>query len=313
MKIGLKRVDSLRGTGYAVSAHLLEGDAAEDIRVRFPEVKKILVKNGEEPEKLGITPMLSRAGYEVALWDGTVAAQSADGASSAVLTVGDVTDMSKVQDLLLGMGEEQRPIHLWWMTSPAGAFMLPPEGVTMPELALCDPTLFTEEMWEAAHVHAARLGVLLDKDLFAYVYSSYDPVTLCTRGCRLVQDLVLRDAGNVRTHLLFGEVMAQVIDRVTGCEMTRAEALSIGMVYEVALGAKLGACTRRKLADLEGLFTYRGLPTAVDATGGELAEAFESIYAGRDHVILSLPTAIGRCRAAEYAVRDVARLIRENL
>ncbi len=313
MKFGMERRDALSGGGYAVSAHLLEGRAAHEIKKRFPSVDVILVrglKDEEEPVKQAIASMLEKNGYLVTPWDGTRMSLAEYAEHGAVLTRGGMHDM--VMDADANAAEQKlRLPHIWWQSMPREAFSLPADGVRYADLVLSDPTQFTEEMWVDAVPYATRLGVLFDRDLFSLVYSSYDPATLLARGCRLVQNLLAEDAGNVRARLAFGERMAQVVDRITDCEMTAAEALAVGMVYETKLGAKLGVSNPRKLSDLEGVLTYHGLPNGIAVTGAELAETFTTLYGGEEHISLTLPTAIGKCRTAEYATEMLIKFIGE--
>ncbi len=312
MRIGLERRDALAGTGYAVSAHLAEGGAAALFRARFPAVTEVLLHHtddGEAPMILGISSMLAAAGYAIKDWDGSSEMPALHRETGMLLTVGDMHTMVVGADAR-GDGEEALP-HVWWIDHPREAFCIPPIGVRRADLTVADPALFTEEVWCEAVPYAARLGVLFDRDLFSLVYSTYDPVTLLVRGCRLVQDLLAEDRGNVRARLAFGGMMAQVVDRLADGELAPHESLAIGMVYEARLGAKLGVSNPRKLADLDGTLTYHGLPRAVAATAEELVGAFDVLYGGRDTLPFTLPTAIGKCRTADYKAETIRRFIGE--
>ncbi len=317
MKIGFTRQDALEGATYAVSAHLAEGRAAEILHNCFPHLKTLLVRDAvlgkEEPHFCGIAAMLTSHGYSLLPWDGTTAAlldrvaQSAPG-TVALFTWGDLYAMLPDADALAAASAEG-VTHLWWRSRPRDAFCLAPVGLRPVELSFTDPTLFDDAAWGDALPYAVRLGVLLDRHLFSLIYSSYDPVTLLARGCRLTEDLAREDTGNVRARLAFGAMMAQVIDRVTENEMTEAEALALGMLYEARLGARLGITTSRKLADLEGILSYHGYPRAVTASGEELMQAFRTLFGTRDTVTLTLPLTIGTCRTTDVPSATIERLL----
>ncbi len=314
MKIGLERRDKLSGARYAVSAHLHESGAAKELKKRYPDRGVILfVKHGEkdnaEPIVQGISSMLAANGFAVCDYHGITDELMQHAADGILLVWGDAHDMVRDADILVASGASM-PL-VWWQATPEDAFVLPPVGVGRADTVFSDPSFFTPAMWQDALPYAARLGVLFDKDLFSLVYSTYDPVTLATRGCRLTQDLLFEDAGNVRVRLAFGETMAQVVNRLTQGELTPAEALAIGMSYEIRLGTKLGVCNPRKVGDLDGALTYHGLPRGIDATGEELCRAFLEICGRKENLTLTLPIVIGKCRTADYPVETLARLIGE--
>ncbi len=315
MKIGYDRQDALVGAGYAVSAHLAEGKVCELMRDPFFSGRtRVLICRAisdAEPHLQGIASVLRAGGYTVSAGDGTpenLRARLAEtGDDSILLTYGDLHAMATDADVPV---EFDSPIpHLWWVSRPCDAFCLPPEGLPAPLLTLVDPTLYAPEDLTAALPYALRPGILFDKHLFSLVYSSFDPVTLFTRGCRLMQDLAREDAGNVRARLAFGTMMAEVIHHLAGGELTDAEALALGMLYEVRLGAKLGVSNPRKLADLEGVLAYHGFPRAIAASGEELSSAFTTLFGAQETQTLTLPVAIGKCRTAEYATETIARLL----
>ncbi len=311
MKIGFDRRDALVGEGYAVSAHLAEGWAGELIKKSFPTVKNILIKESilkEEPQISGIASMLRSHGYTLVAWNGSreeLISRATD--DDLLITFGNAHALTVDADIL--SSTELAIPHFWWLTKPCEAFRLLPEGLRAPTAVFADPTLYDEAAWYDALPYAVRLGVLFDRDLFSLVYSSYDPVTLLARGCRLTGDLAREDAGNVRSRLAFGAMMSQVLDRLTDHEMTEAEVLALGMLYEVRLGASLGVSNPRKLGDVEGVLSYHGYPRALDVGGEELRDAFLALYGDRETLTLTLPTAIGKCRTAAYDVPALARLL----
>ncbi len=312
MKIGFERQDPLAGERYVVSGHLAEHLAANVMEKHFPEATDILVReaflNSEEPNFSGIASMLTAHSYTIIPWDGTADALGQRARKTILLTAGDMHAMTIDADVLAA-AEAENVVHVWWLASPRDAFRLPPVGVREVDLMLVDPSLFDVVAWLDALPYAIRLGILFDKHLFSLVYSTYDPLTLLTRGCRLVENLVREDAGNVRARLAFGAAMEQVIDRIAADELTEAEATALGMLYEVRLGARLGVCNPRKLADLDGVLTFYGYPRAIVATAEELCESFHALYGGRDTLTLTLPTAIGACRTADYDTATLHRLL----
>ncbi len=309
MKIGYERKDALAGARYAVSAHLCEEIGAEELRKRFPKVETFLTRDSAEPQKARVLEMLRTAGYTVETWAGERDELAACTGETAVLTFGGAEAMRRDADQIdAACGDAEMP-HIWWLSSPGEAFCLPRAGCAGADLVMCDPTVFANEGWAAAIVYAARLGMMVDKELFHLVYSSFDPVTLLARGCRLVQDLVRGDAGNIRSYLSFGEMMARVVDDMTHEELPHDEALAIGMMYEIYLGTKLGVCNPRKVSDLEGALTYHGLPRAIVASGEELAASFEKVFAGRDSVTFAVPVAIGKGKIVTKDTTDIVNLL----
>ncbi len=296
MKVRMKRYDDLRGERYIVSAHLLEGTAADDVKLRFPIVSRIVTKDGEEPVKQEILKMFQGAGYAVETWDGTLF-----GADTALLTYGNMGDAEADATALGAVGGSEACVHIWWQSVPEAVFDLPRAGMRPLALTFCDPTIFGKthgRAWERAILLALRLGVLLDRGLFDLVYADFDPVTLCTRGCRLVSELVAGDP-NVRDRMTFGETYARVYGFFANGELTKTDCLALGMQHELSIGAARGICNPRRIEDFYGALAYYGFPSGMDVTDEEMEEAERAILGSAPSIKLLLPVAVGKCREKE--------------
>ncbi len=300
MKVGSRHDDAMRGVKYTVDCHLLEGMATREIKMRYPTVKRVVYRD-DDTVGSEILSAISGGGVSVDIWNGELF-----GEDTALLTFGGSTAMQRDADELVSLGAGEACVHVWWISAPEAIFEFPPVGVRLPSLTLCDPMVFPSPKlggWEAAVVYALRLGVLLDKGLFDLAYASIDPTAFCARGCRLVQELLAGDR-EVGYRINFGNTMARVVDRLTNNELTKAEALAVGMQYELQLGAKWGVCNPRRLADLTGAMAYHGLPSGIDASDEDVAQMFVELYGMGNELNLTLPTAIGKCREKTIRVGE---------
>lgn len=197
-----------------------------------------------------------------------------------------------------------------------------------PHLVLIDPaTLTTLPMREvrAGLAEVVKTGVILDADLFAKLERDVDAILaresqvlseVIARCVRIKADVVEQDEREekgLRRILNFGHTAAHAIEQVTGFDRyLHGEAVGIGMGVAARLSERRGFCTAADARRIEALLERFGLehrvPAGLDREALLRAIALDK-KAERSRVAYIVCEAIGRCRAENLDVADIAAAI----
>ena len=209
--------------------------------------------------------------------------------------------------------------------TPAGKNLI---GVFLqPRLVAADTdvlaTLPPEEL-RAGLVEAVKHGAIADAEYFSFIERELDAILalrrdavewLVTRSVQIKADVVARDEkeGGPRKTLNFGHTIGHAVEALSGFELLHGEAIAVGMVYEAAVGERLGITREGTAERLRALLDRMRMPTTIPATMpiDEVVAATRSDKKAREgRVEYSLIEEIGRAHPAagrwSIAVDDAA-------
>ncbi len=115
---------------------------------------------------------------------------------------------------------------------------------------------------------------LASRDLFAYLDANMERIFafddevcghIAAENCRIKYSVVMKDEreSGLREVLNLGHTVGRAIETVSGYRLLHGEAVSIGLVAEVKLAAKLGYCTEDDVRLVTELLAKAKLPTAI--------------------------------------------------
>lgn len=205
---------------------------------------------------------------------------------------------------------------LFWQTDFASAMTLPPVGERLAELTVTDVSCFAAPgtaAFSEGVIRAMQLGMCVDADLFAEVYSSFDLEKLTSVARLILGDIAAaeQNGSRARQYLNFGRLAAEAVKKIAPGELTEGEALTVGMELEMRIGVRAGRCRPDALHDLDGAISYYGFPRRLDCTKEELLTALCGGHTPDEPVTLALPQRIGKCRLWETDCGTVGKLIEE--
>ena len=197
--------------------------------------------------------------------------------------------------------------------TPAGKNLI---GVFLqPRLVAADTavlaTLPPEEL-RAGLVEAVKHGAIADAEYLAFIERELDAILalrpdavewLVTRSVQIKADVVARDEkeGGPRKTLNFGHTIGHAVEALSGFELLHGEAIAMGMIYEAALGERLGITREGTAERLRALLDRMQMPTVIPATMpiDELLAGTRSDKKAREgRVEYSLIEEIGRAHPA---------------
>lgn len=152
-----------------------------------------------------------------------------------------------------------------------------------------------------------KYGVIADAELFYLLEKRVDDVfkynievltEIIERSCKIKANVVEKDEkeSNFRKILNFGHTIGHAIENLSNYSMTHGNAISIGMVIEGKIAAKLGLWSNLDLKKLESLLNKTGLPTQLPSNSNhnEIINAMKIDKKTRKGKIeMSLPSSIG--------------------
>ena len=117
-------------------------------------------------------------------------------------------------------------------------------------------------------------GCLADYELFEYLESHTEDILNCdTEACTYISEhncnvkyqVVMKDEreANLREILNLGHTVGRAIETVSDYRLLHGEAVSIGLVAQARLGAKLGYMTEDEVSRVTDLLAHIGLPTSI--------------------------------------------------
>ena len=115
---------------------------------------------------------------------------------------------------------------------------------------------------------------LASRELFSYLSENMERIFafddeacghIAAENCRIKYSVVMKDEreSGLREVLNLGHTVGRAIETVSGYKLLHGEAVSIGLVAEVKLAAKLGYCTDEDVRLVSELLERAKLPTAI--------------------------------------------------
>ena len=115
---------------------------------------------------------------------------------------------------------------------------------------------------------------LASRELFSYLSENMERIFafddeacghIAAENCRIKYSVVMKDEreSGLREVLNLGHTVGRAIETVSGYKLLHGEAVSIGLVAEVKLAAKLGYCTDEDVRLVSELLEKAKLPTAI--------------------------------------------------
>ncbi len=134
-------------------------------------------------------------------------------------------------------------------------------------------TLSEKEVREGL-AEVIKYGVISDSALFSYLEENLDQIFsydkkalthIIKRGCEIKAEVVEKDEreSNLRKILNFGHTIGHAVENLSDYRISHGEAISIGMVAEGKLAAKMGLWLESDLDKLINLIKKAGLPTEI--------------------------------------------------
>lgn len=212
---------------------------------------------------------------------------------------------------LLGMVDAalggKNAVNLYGIKNIVGSFYQPHAVIS--DLMYLDS--LPQKEFIAGLAEAIKYGVVLDRELFEYLYKNsaevlgrdHDAVEYVVHRSTLNKLAIVKqdpyELGRVRIVLNYGHTVGHAVEAATKFSIPHGIAVAVGMVCESLIGRAIGVTSIEVVEKLIDILKIYGLPTSLNELDAkvELEDLFKALARDKkrygDHIHIPIPTSLG--------------------